>query len=237
MTRRWRFWLITCAAALGVLLTMSLGYWQLSRAAQKVSLQEAIDKQAHQSALDNHSFLALTDPSAAIHRPVNLRGTWVSDKTVYLDNRQMNAKPGFYVVTPLLLEGSQSSVLIQRGWVGRNFNDRTSLPSIPSPVGMVEVAGRIAPPPAKLYELGGPEIGPIRQNLDLAQFRAETGLVLLPVSIVQTGTATDGLLRDWPVVGVSASKNYGYAFQWFGLSALIFFLYLWFQIGKRYVSK
>jgi cytochrome oxidase assembly protein ShyY1 len=30
----------------------------------------------------------------------------------------------FYVVTPLLLEGSGAVVLVQRGWAPRNFVDR-----------------------------------------------------------------------------------------------------------------
>ena len=47
--------------------------------------------------------------------------------------------------------------------------------------------------------------------------------------MVQTGEASEGLRRDWPVVALSADKNKGYAFQWFALCALIAGLYLWFQ--------
>ena len=47
------------------------------------------------------------------------------------------------------------------------------------PEGEVVVSGRIAPPPAKLYEFDGAATGPIRQNLDLSAFRAETRLDLL----------------------------------------------------------
>jgi surfeit locus 1 family protein len=47
--------------------------------------------------------------------------------------------------------------------------------------------------------------------------------------VVQTGADSDSLRRDWFEVGVTADKNHGYAFQWFALSALLAFLYLWFQ--------
>jgi surfeit locus 1 family protein len=40
----------------------------------------------------------------------------------------------------------------------------------------------------------------------------------------------DGLRRDWPVVDAGLGKHYGYAFQWFGLSALFAGLYVWFQL-------
>ena len=35
----------------------------------------------------------------------HLQGRWQAEHTVYLDNRQMQGRPGFYVLTPLLLEG------------------------------------------------------------------------------------------------------------------------------------
>jgi surfeit locus 1 family protein len=93
----------------------------------------------------------------------------------------------------------------------------------------VTVSGRIAPAPSKLYAFDGADTGPIRQNLDLLAFRAETGLPLLEGSVQQTGAPSEGLLRDWPVPASSADKNYGYAFQWWALCGVIFLLYVWFQ--------
>ena len=87
----------------------------------------------------------------------------------------------------------------------------------------------MAPPPAKLYEFAPAGQGAIRQNLDLAQFRAETRLPLLELSVQQAGAPSEGLLREWPQVASGAGKNYGYAFQWWALAGLIAFLYVWFQ--------
>lgn len=232
----WRFWLITAAAVLATLSTLSLGRWQLSRAAEKVAIQEHLEQQGTRPELDGSALVGLPDLTADMHRPVRLQGQWLSDRTVYLDNRQMNAKPGLYVVTPLQVEGSTAVVLVQRGWVARNFEDRTQLPSVVTPSGTVTLKGRIAPPPAKLYAMGDEDSGVIRQNLDLAQFAIETGLPLLPMSIQQVGVASEGLLREWPVVGTGVDKHYGYAFQWFALSVLIALLYVWFQIVRRFIS-
>jgi surfeit locus 1 family protein len=232
-----KFWLTTVAAVAGIIVTSALGQWQLSRAAQKEGLQAAIEAQSQREPVLNAELMVLPNALSSIHRSVKLRGQWLTDKTLYLDNRQMNAKPGFYVLTPLALDGTPATVLVQRGWVARNFVDRSQLPVITTPTGSIEIQGRIAPPPSKLYELGGPDAGVIRQNLDMAKFAQESGLTLPEFSVVQTDAASDGLLRDWPVAATSAQKNYGYAFQWFGLSALIFVLYVWFQIGKRFISK
>ena len=87
----------------------------------------------------------------------------------------------------------------------------------------------MAPPPAKLYEFDSANSGPIRQNLNLAQFRAETRLELLDLSVLQVGPPSEGLLRDWPPIASGVEKHYGYAFQWWALSTLIAILYAWFQ--------
>ena len=236
MSSRWRFGLITVAALLAMVVTLALGRWQLSRAAQKEAWQAGIEAQAKLPPLDGRTLVARTNPEAELHRSVTLRGRWIAGHTVFLDNRQMNSKPGLYVVTPLQLEGTAAVILVQRGWVARNFIDRTRVPALETPAGVVEIEGRIAPPPAKLYEFGGPETGLIRQNLDMARFRAELGLPLLDVSVQQTGVASEGLLREWPQVSTGVEKHYGYAFQWFALSALIAILYVWFQIVRRFIS-
>jgi len=242
--QRIRFWMLTVAALLAVGVTLSLGRWQLSRAAEKEQYQASVEARGQELTLTAQALLDSEKDDAMIHRHIELRGQWLADKTVFLDNRQMNAKPGFYVLTPLQLEGRTDVVLVQRGWVARNFMDRAVLPPIQSPSGVVTVAGRIAPPPAKLYELGNNEVKPlvnsqggaIRQNLDWAQFKAETKLKLLPLSIQQQGAPSEGLLREWPQPASGIDKHYGYAFQWFALSALITLLYVWFQLVKRFIT-
>ena len=231
--RDWRFWAVSLAALVGIAATLSLGFWQLSRAAQKEALQAAIEARERLPALDTRAVAQGGDLAPLIHRQATLRGTWVPAHTVFLDNRQMNGKPGFFVVTPLQLEAGGKAVLVQRGWLQRNFLDRTQLPRVSTPAGPVEIAGRIAPPPSKLYEFSEASSGPIRQNLDLARFRAETGLPLLEVSLLQMEPSGDGLLRDWPKANLGVAKHYGYAFQWWGLAALIATLYVWFQIVRR----
>lgn len=224
-------WLIAVAALLGIAAALSLGFWQWDRAQQKLALHAAMAQRQALPVIGNAEVLAShNDPDRWLHRPVEIRGEWLPALTVYLDNRQMNAKPGFYVVTPLRLDGSQAVVLVQRGWVQRDFLQRERLPAVQTPAGTVQLRGRLAPPPARLYAFDKDEAGAIRQNLDLPAFRAETGLPLLQLSVQQTGAASEGLLREWPQAASGADKNYGYAFQWWALAALITILYAWFQL-------
>ncbi|MBC7436830.1 MAG: SURF1 family protein [Bdellovibrionales bacterium] len=213
--------------------TLALGFWQLSRAAQKEALQASQLARSKLAPVQVRELVQASDYEPLVHRQASLRGTWVPARTIFLDNRQMNGKPGFYVVTPLLLEGLDKAVIIERGWVQRNFLDRTQLPQVPTPPGIVEVVGRIAPPPSKLYAFKGADSGVIRQNLDVAAFSAEIGLNLVVVSLMQTTAADDGLQREWPQPSLGVPKHYGYTFQWWALSALIATLYVWFQIVRR----
>jgi surfeit locus 1 family protein len=232
MSARFRFALITFAAVAMALLTARLGFWQLSRADEKLALQSAIEQQALQPVLQ-----ALPDDmqlaSTWHHRRIALRGRWSAAHTVYLDNRQMNGRPGFFVVTPLVLADGRA-VLVQRGWLPRNVDERTRIDDAPAPAGDLRLEGRIAPPPARLFEFEGADAGRIRQNINVEAFARETGLRVVTVSVVQTepqspAAPEDKLLRDWPAPASGVGKHHGYAFQWFGLSTLVVILYAWFQ--------
>jgi len=229
LSRKVRFWVLTAAAVLVACVTFSLGQWQLRRAAQKQDLQLAIEAQSNQAILKAQDLADFKSMRDAVHRRATLKGIWRPEQTVFLDNRQMNGKPGFIVITPLVLDGTGQIILVQRGWAPRNFASRAALPEIQTPLGVVTVRGRIAPPPSKLYEFKGAESGRIRQNIDIAIFSREVALPLLAVSMVQIGPANEGLLRDWAAPNVGVEKHYGYAFQWFGLCVLTVGLYVWFQ--------
>lgn len=253
--RDWRFWCITVAAIVAIAATAALGRWQLSRAAQKEAWQASVEARQAQPAVAPAALAALPsappatvpgDADPLVHRAAVLQGRWLAQYTVFLDNRQMQGRPGFFVLTPLQLTapGTEGAVvLVQRGWVARDFLDRTQLPDVPSPAGEVEVRGRVALPPSRLYDLGqaGAAAGAegfsrIRQNLDMAAYRAETGLArLAPLTVLQTGGPEGTLQRDWPVIDAGVAKHYGYAFQWFGLCALVAILYVWFQIVRRFL--
>jgi surfeit locus 1 family protein len=169
-----------------------------------------------------------------------LEGQWLPQHTVYLDNRPMNGRAGFWVITPLQLNAS-TLVLVQRGWVPRHQIDRTLLPEIQTPTGVVQVQGRIAPPPSPLLSLAttptfdntNSRVNHIRQNLDVDTFALQVG-GSFEATVLQTDASSEGLLRDWPIITAGVEKNLAYAFQWFALAALQLMLYIWFQFIQPY---
>ena len=234
MSKKQSFWIILFGALVTSSLTLSLGFWQLRRAALKEDLQLQMTERQKQPPLQNIDLKTVHSLAQWLHRPIELTGQWVPGSTIYLDNRQMAGRTGFYVVSLFKLEEDGRVMLIQRGWIPRDFMDRTNVPDVATPNGIVTVSGRLAAAPSKVYELGKAEPGRIRQNLDVDALAQEWSVNLIHASVVQThqanGAPDDGLLRQWPQVASDVSKHHGYAFQWFGLSALILCLYVWFQI-------
>lgn len=237
---RCRALMVLLATLVGMAVTARLGLWQLSRAAQKEALQSALDARSRLPELSMHELpRSEADALAQHYRPLRLQGEWVAGSTRYLDNRQMNGRVGFFVVTALQL-GPDDAVLVQRGWVPRDMQERTHVIEPPTPSGSVSLRGLLAPAPGRLFEFGGAGSGPIRQNLLPADFSREIGVGLRPWSVLQLDTpqtAGDGLLRQWPRPAERSSMHYGYAFQWFGLCALMAILYVWFQLLRPRLQR
>jgi len=233
--RTWWFLLAVTVLVSGV--TARLGIWQMSRAEQKETIFEQQQAQALLPALGNDDVLRALSVDSGLYRSVNLQGQWLDQYTIYLDNRTMDQHSGFFVVTPLLLAPGRA-VWVQRGWVARDTVRSAYLPPITTPTGTVDVVGRWVLPPSKLMELATPTENPdanfqrLRANVDLQEFQTETGLQLL-ATVLQTQGPEDGLRRRWPSALSGSAKNWGYAFQWFGLSALCAGLFIWFQILKK----
>lgn len=233
MNARLKFVLVTLASTLAWCATMSMGLWQVSRAHEKQALQVALSAQSALAPLDGSALRAASQhPMAVLHHKARVRGTWISGTTLFLDNRPMRGRVGFLVLGALALDGG-GVVLVQRGWIPRDFEDRTRLPFVDTPAAAVVIDGRMALPPSALFQLGASAGGAIRQNLDLVQFRKESGLPLMDITLQQTDAPSEGLLREWPPINMGVEKNWGYAFQWFGMSAVIVVMYVWFQIVRR----
>jgi len=235
---RLKFVLITVATVVAVVITAGMGVWQLSRAAEKQARQAAMDAQSAKSPLTAAALRAAADPLSLLHQRARLRGTWAANALMFLENRPMDGRVGFLVLMPLVLEGEGGgAVVVQRDWVPPGSEHRTRHPRLAPPAATFGLSAPHALPPSDLYALGSPTVGPIRQNLDLRQWRVETGLPLLPITVQQTGTNAEGLVRDWPVVNLGVEKNYGYAVQWFGMATLFVALYVWFQIVRRFFIR
>ena len=239
MRIRFRFRAIPfVATVLLVALGIALGQWQERRAAGKIALQH---KLAERSAAAPLALGAQPVDAAPLeYRRVALRGAFVPGWPVFLDNRPQDGKAGFYLLMPFRIEGSDTHVLVARGWLPRNTAEHDKLPPYETPAGTVAIEGIVKTTIGHIMQLGSaPAVAPnaILQNIDVAQVAAASGLKLQPFFIEQTGPAAAGemLVRDWPAPSLGVEKHQGYAFQWYALAvmALLFFLMTGFRRGPH----
>ncbi len=215
---------------------IALGNWQTRRAEEKIAIADAI---AARNQLDPLPVRAL--PENAVpgeFRPVTVSGSFVREWPVYLDNRPLNGRAGFYLLMPLRVTGSERVVLVLRGWFPRDPQDRQRLPSIPVPQDEVNVTGRVRTSVGKLMQLGEtPALTPgaVVQNVGIEALATASRLPLQNFIIEQTNDLGDGLVRDWPLPSAGVDSHRAYAFQWYALSAAAFLFFI--VTGFRRASK
>jgi len=228
-------WIAALAAAAGIALTLSLANWQLNRAHEKET------RGARLAALAKDAPVSLSADEAAAEslewRRVTARGRFEPKYGVLVDNRIRRGVAGYHVVMPLEVGktggGDSRYVLVNRGWIAGN-PDRSRLPEVRTPAGIVEVAGVAVVPSRRFLELSGaaPQ-GPVWQNLTLERYRAAYPVALQPVMIQQDSALDDGLVREWDAPDLGVDKHYGYAFQWLALAATILVFYLVTHVRRR----
>ena len=102
--------------ALGfIVLTTSLGFWQLRRLAQRRAQNAKVIARLAQPPVPVRE---LTRDSAAFHyRRVLLNGVYDYAHEIRITDRIRNGSPGVNIITPLRIAGTDTAVLVNRGWV------------------------------------------------------------------------------------------------------------------------
>lgn len=231
-------WVPLLATVIVAAIGVSLGQWQTRRGDEKQAIQSRMAEREAAPVIELNGAAPTPAADQGEYRHVRIKGEFLADWTSYLDNRPYNGVPGFYVLTPFKIAGSDISVLVERGWAPRDINDRAKVPVLSTPAGQIEIEGVIRLNAGHLLQLGqaeAPRPGAIMQNLDMRAFAAASGLQLAPFVIEQGGDLKDGLVRDWPAPSLGIERHRGYAVQWYALAlmALIFFVVTGFRSGKK----
>lgn len=215
------------AAIIVALIALSLGNWQSRRAEEKQRLASELATQAALPPLDMQ--LVKEGKAPAYFRSVQMTGSFIAQWPIYLDNRPYQGKAGFYLLMPFKLKDSEQTLLVMRGWLPRDAQNRLQLPITPTPQGVLQLEGKVRESVGHVMQLGSEpalQSGVIRQNLEVTELSKASGLKIENFIIEQTSETADGLIRDWPEASLGIEKHRGYAFQWYGLAvtALLFFI-------------
>jgi surfeit locus 1 family protein len=209
-----------------LVLFVYLGLWQSGKAEVRTAelAQHAARSRLGPWLIDSRP----VDPQQLQDAPVTVRGQYEPQNQFFVDNRQENGKPGVHVVTPLKIEGGETRILVNRGWVGWG-QGRETLPVVPAPQGVVQVSGVAAVPVNKKFFLM-PDHAEVQtqlwSRLDLKRYSGEHSFPVQAVVVLQNSAdASDGLVRNWQPPEDRVAMHQSYAYQWFGMAIALLIFY------------
>jgi surfeit locus 1 family protein len=207
------------AAAVGLAVVFALlGQWQLRRAGEAEAAAADFAKRAPAPALE-----ILPDADAAgdlRYHTVALRGHYLPQIQVLMDNMTHAGVVGYHVLTPFVTTGGVA--VVNRGFVAAP-PARSDLPEIAVSADERTVRGRIDTLPKPALRLDTENMGgasPVRvvsfpQPRDLER---AFGRPVAAYQILLDAAEPDGFVRAWEPSAARAERNLAYAGQWFALS-------------------
>jgi len=227
-SRRWV--MATVFVLAGAALCVRLGIWQLDRLGQRRAAN------AHYIAMQAAPPLSLPRDSGRPladmeYRALTTRGRYDYSQQVALRNQSYLDQFGYHLLTPLVLDDG-TAVLVDRGWIPAEGNDRPSSWSAYDEAPDVAISGIIRLSRAKA-ELGGatdPPLAPGQVRLDtwlfpdLPRIQQQVSYKLLPIYIQLNPVSGDTQppIPYQPEVDLSEGPHQGYAIQWFSFAAILF---------------
>ena len=216
----------TVAALVGFLLLLGLGTWQLQRRVWKEGL--IAQREAAMAAPALPLPAAIADPAPLEYRRVWVEGTFRHDHELYVTSRFYRDKPGYQVVTPLVMADGRA-VLVNRGFVPLSARDPATRQAgeVAGPV-RVEGVVRLSGKPGWFTPANEPAAD-LWFNPDVAQMAAAAGLDPAKTSpvFVEAGPAPNpgGL----PIGGQTSidlpNDHLQYAITWYSLATALAVIY------------
>jgi cytochrome oxidase assembly protein ShyY1 len=221
-----RYWgahlLMVAAVAAAVLLGLwQLHVWEAARAHEARDLSNARPLPLADVMIGDSPF-----NGRYLGQPVSFSGEWLSKGTLYVSNRDLDGRRGYWVVTPVLVGGSAMPVV--RGW--------SAQPAAPVPSGRVQVTGWLQASEGA----GAPDDDPhddVIPEMRIASIVEHVDADLYSGYVVakhSAGASRTSAFQDLSAVtpdsvpkvsNVTSLRNLLYAFQWWIFG--VFALYIW----------
>ena len=209
---------VACAAVFS-----RLGIWQLARLSERRAFNITLVTR-----LDSAPVPALTltpDTSLGHYRRVSASGVYLYDREVTYAGRSRHGSPGVDLLTPLRVDGSDTVVLVNRGWVyspdamavqPQRWRERDSA----AVSGFAETYGVLkatqSPPADSSHER-------MVRGLDRAVIERKVGLPVAAYVLVQTSDSEphlDSIPVRLTLPALDEGPHGAYAVQWFSFAAI-----------------
>ncbi len=221
----------TVATLIFLPLFISLGLWQWHRAEYKQHLMDHYSAKSAQTGLSLER--ALLDPEGFRYYRLKLQGHYMAQRQFLQENQFNEHRLGYYVLTPFLADSGQL-ILINRGWVPREFNQKDlNLNSSP-----LALEGRVSVAPSRTFHLGknlkNSDAWPRQiQVIKIDELSSALGQKIEPLIVLLNPDEPAGFARNWQPQGLPPEKHRGYALQWFAFAALLAILFLSLNLKRK----
>ncbi|MCP4167645.1 MAG: SURF1 family protein [Chloroflexi bacterium] len=224
--RRWI--LTTLLVFFAAAVMIRLGFWQLDRLAQKRAYMAASLAEIEANPLTIRGDEIGLDAQTLRYRRAVVSGAYDFEREVLLKSQLYLDQPGFHVLTPFLIEGSDRAVLIDRGWIDpTTYEEQTGLAGVREAVEQT-LEGRIEPEDNRPKNAEIPDQA--RQEwyrVDIAGFQNQLPYELLPFYIALTPSpAHTGVpTRNPPPIILDEEPHPGSSIQWFLFAIIVPIVY------------
>ena len=227
MLLRPRYWPGHLAMIVALGIALGLGFWQLD--AWQTRRDDAARDISHLKPVALASVMTGDSPfpGRSLGRPVTFSGSWLTGSTLYVENRYDDDHRGYWVVTPVRVDGSTSAIPVVRGWSRR--------PSSAAPGGPVQVTGWL-----QASEGSGPidqhpdddvipmmRIASIVEHVDADLYSGYVVARDLAPAAAADGLRPVSAAAVPSVSGFTALRNFLYAIEWWVFAA--FAVFVWFR--------
>ncbi len=217
-----RKWLIpTIVVLLGLALLAWLGFWQLDRLQQRRAANVLLEATLASPPLSLTGEMLPETPEAVQDREVTVTGVYDLDNQIFLKLQNWQGRTGVHLITPLLIEGSDTAVLIDRGWIPQEAVEAGDVVLFDE-IGPVTVAGYTALSQTLSQSTPTDTFQPEIYRVDVDAVQSWLPYEIYPFYLIQSPDGNEVLpFRAEREIDLSEGPHMGYALQWFAFALML----------------
>ena len=227
---RHQWWKTTVLVIAAVAVMVRLGFWQLDRLDQRRAFNSRVEAQLAEPTLELEDENLELDLYNMEYRDAIIVGEYDHERQVVLRNQDWQGRLGVHLLTPLVINGSQQAVLVDRGWIPYEDFTAGKLDQFDNP-GLVEVNGTVRRSQSKSLiggradQIPAPGEAPLMiwNWINVSGIAGQMPYDLLPVYLLSSPSHNSDQMpyRSTLELDLSEGSHLGYAFQWFIFAAIL----------------